>query len=206
MKTISLLLALAALVTPGMAEDPVFRPLFNGKDLTGWVGGPYTYEGDAIVCPTTKKGRTLRTEATFTNYILEFEFKLPANGNNGIGIHYPGQGDPAYTGMELQILDDSGSKYTKLKDTQYHGSLYTLQPAKKGFLKPVGEWNHQRIEVNGKSVKVILNGTEILNADLEDLALKNKGHKGVNRREGHIALCGHGFAVAFRNMRIAEIK
>lgn len=206
MKTITLICTLVALISPLRAEEPAFRPLFNGKDLTGWVGGAYTYEGDAIVSPAKGKAKTLRTEATFTNYILDFEFKLPPNGNNGIGIHYPGSGDPAHTGMEVQILDDSGNRYTKLKDTQYHGSLYTLQAAKKGFLKPVGEWNHERIEVNGKSVKVILNGTEILNADLDDLALKNKGHKGIKRREGHIILCGHGYAVAFRNMRIAEIK
>jgi hypothetical protein len=205
MKTTSLLLSLIAFISPLHAEEPAFRPLFNGKDLSGWVGTGYAYEGDTLVFLPKSKDKVLRTEATFRNYILDFEFKLPPGGNNGIGIHYPGSGDAAYTGMEVQILDDTDKRYTKLKETQYHGSLYTLQAAKKGFLKPVGEWNHERIEVNGKTVKVILNGTEILNADLDALAEANKRHKGVKRREGHIALLGHGFAVTFRNMRIAKL-
>lgn len=203
MKTTAFILALAALITPLQAEEPAFRPLFNGKDLSGWVGTGYEYEGDAIVC--SPKGKVLMTEASFTNYILDFEFKLPPAANNGIGIHYPGTGDAAYTGMEVQILDDTAKRYQKLKDYQFHGSLYTLQAAKKGFLKPVGEWNHERIEVNGKTVKVTLNGTEILNADLDELAKQNHRHEGVKRREGRIALLGHGFAVAFRNMRIKEL-
>ena len=204
MKTIILICTLAALITPLRAEEPAFRPLFNGKDFTGWIGTGYDYDGDTIVC--SPKGKILMTEAIFTNYILDFEFKLPPAGNNGIGIHYPGTGDSAYTGMEVQILDDTAKRYQKLKDYQYHGSLYTLQAAKKGFLKPVGEWNHERIEVNGKSLRVILNDTEILKADLDELARNNHRHEGVKRREGRIALLGHGFAVAFRNMRIAEIK
>lgn len=203
MKTFPLFSLFAALILPLHAGEPVFRPLFNGKDFHGWKGEGYVYEGDAVVC--SPKGKVLMTEATFTNYILDFEFRLPPNGNNGIGIHYPGSGDAAYTGMEIQILDDTGTKYQKLKEYQYHGSLYTLQAAKKGFLKPLGEWNHERIEINGKSVKVILNGTEILTADLDELAEKNKRHKGVKRRDGHLALLGHGFPVAFRNMRVAEL-
>lgn len=204
MKTTSLLLALVALVTPVMAAPSEFRPLFNGKDLTGWKGQGYIVEDGTIV--STPKGRNLVTEETFTNYILEFEFKLPPAGNNGLGIHYPGDGDGAYTGMELQILDNSSKKYAKLKDYQFHGSLYTLQAAKREGLKPVGEWNHQKVTVNGPIVTVVLNGVEILNANLEELAKANPKHKGVLRRSGHLAFLGHGNKVAFRNIRIAEIK
>jgi hypothetical protein len=204
MKTTTLLLALAALVTPVMAAPPDFRPLFNGKDLTGWKGQGYIVEDGAIV--STPKGKNLVTEETFSNYILEIEFKLPPAGNNGLGIHYPGEGDGAYTGMELQILDNTSEKYAKLKDYQFHGSLYTLQAAKREGLKPVGEWNHQKVTVNGPIITVVLNGTEILNANLDELAKAHPEHKGVLRRSGHLAFLGHGNKVAFRNIRIAEIK
>ena len=204
MKTTTRFLLLAALITPLAAEEPVSRPLFNGMDLTGWNGQNYIVEDGAIV--STPKGRNLVTEETFTNYILEFEFKLPPAGNNGLGIHYPGEGDGAYTGMELQILDNTAKKYAKLKDYQFHGSLYTLQAAKREGLKAVGEWNQQKVTVNGSSVIVVLNGVEILNANLDELAKAHPKHKGVLRRSGHIAFLGHGNKVAFRNIRIAEIK
>lgn len=70
----------------------------------------------------------------------------------------------------------------------------------------MGEWNHQKVTVNGSSVIVVLNGVEILNANLDELAKAHPKHKGVLRRSGHLAFLGHGNKVAFRNIRIAEIK
>ena len=75
----------------------------------------------------------------------------------------------------------------------------------RGFLKPPGEWNHQKITVDGPQVIVELNGTRILNADLNRLSAKNSKHKGVKRRSGYICFCGHGAPVQFRNMTILEL-
>jgi hypothetical protein len=185
------------------AAEPVMRPLFNGKDLSGWTGEGYVVEDGAIVC--TPQGRNLVTEETFCSYILDFEFKLPPGGNNGLGIHYPGQGDSAYSGMELQILDNTAPQYKDLKDYQFHGSLYTLAPAAKTGLKPVGEWNHQRVSVIGPAILVELNGTIILRTNLDDLNKEFPDHVGAKRRSGHLAWLGHGDRVAFRNIQIAEI-
>lgn len=176
--------------------------LFNGKDLDGWTGEGYVVQDGAIVCKS--EGRNLQTIETFSNYILDFEYKLPPGGNNGIGIHYPGSGDGAYTGMEIQILDNSDPKYDSLKETQYNGSLYLLAPAKKSGLVSTGGWNRERISVFGSMVTVELNGEPILKADLDDLSARNPKHEGVKRRAGHIALLGHGDAVAFRNIQILE--
>lgn len=184
------------------AESPTMRSLFDGKDLKGWNGSGYIIEDGAIVC--TPEGKNLVTEETFANYVLEFDFKLPPGGNNGLGIHYPGTGDGAYSGMELQILDNSDPKYKDLKDYQFHGSLYTLAPAKKSGLKPVGEWNHEKVTVNGSGLTVELNGEIILRANLDDIAARNSKHEGVKRRSGHIAFLGHGDKVAFKNIQIAE--
>ncbi|MBK1883189.1 DUF1080 domain-containing protein [Luteolibacter pohnpeiensis] len=203
MKFLFVPLLVTAFSIHASAADPVMRPLFNGKDLTGWTGDGYVVEDGTIVC--TPAGKNLVTEGTYTSYILDFEFKLPPGGNNGLGIHYPGYGDSAYTGMELQILDNTAPQYANLLDTQYHGSIYKLAAAKKGFLKPVGEWNRERVSVLGPAVMVELNGEIILRQNLDDLAARNPEHQGVKRRSGHIAFLGHGDPVAFRNIGIVEV-
>ena len=180
-------------------KEPV--SLFNGKNLTGWTGANYEVKDGVLIC----SGKVLRTEKQYSNYIFEFDFLLPKGGNNGIGIHYPGEGRPSGAGMELQILDNSHPKYAKLKESQYHGSLYKLQAAKRGFLKPVGQWNHQKVTVDGPKVIVELNGTKILDADLAELATRNRKHQGVKRRSGYICFCGHGAPVQFRNITILEL-
>jgi hypothetical protein len=195
-------LAIIMLLAPashGLCAEPV--SLFNGKDLTGWTGADYEIKAGVLIC----SGKVLRTEKQYSNYVFECDFLLPKGGNNGIGIHYPGEGRPSGAGMELQILDNRHPKYSKLKESQYHGSLYKLQPAKRGFLKPAGEWNHQRVTVDGPKVIVELNGTKILDADLNELATKNRKHKGVKRRSGYICFCGHGAPVQFRNITILEL-
>lgn len=196
-------LGIALLASTFFSTAQEFRSLFNGKDLTGWKGDGYKVENGTIVC--TPKGKNLITEERFSRYILDFEFLLPPGGNNGLALHYPGTGDSAYVGMECQILDDTSEKYKDLKDYQFHGSLYTLLPAKRGHLKPQGEWNHERVTVMANTVKVEVNGTVVLETNLEDLEKKFPKHQGIKRRSGHIGWCGHGDAVAFRNIKIAEM-
>ncbi len=179
------------------------RSLFNGKDFTGWMGEGYVIEDGAITC--TPKGRNLITEETFSNFVLEFDFLLTPGANNGLGIYYPGDGDGAYTGMEIQILDSTHEKYKDLKDYQFHAGIYTLKAAKQGFLKPVGEWNHQRVIVNGDEVKVILNGEYVMEANLVELSKAHPKHEGVKRRSGHIGWLGHGDKVMYKNIRIHEL-
>lgn len=200
MKT-TILLSLFALI--GLAHCEDFRPLFNGKDLTGWTGDGYVVEDGAISC--TPQGKNLFTTETFANYVLEFEFLLTPGANNGLGIHYPGTGDGAYTGMELQILDNTAEKYKDLKEYQFHGSLYTLAAAKKEGLKPVGEWNKERVSVLGDKITVELNGNKILDANLTELSKTHPQHVGVKRRSGHISFLGHGDKVSFRDIKIQEI-
>ena len=185
--------------------------LSGGKDLTGWKDGTgaTTVAGYTIaegVISSAPGCSHLMSAKEYEDYILEFEFQLTSGANNGLGIHYPGEGDPAYTGMELQILDNSAEKYQgRLKDYQWHGSLYTLAPAKKGFLKPLGEWNFQRVTVRGPRVSVELNGVTILNENLDELNVAFPEHVGSKRRKGHVAFCGHGDVVSWRKVRIVEI-
>jgi hypothetical protein len=93
---------------------------------------------------------------------------------------------------------------------QYHGSVYGTIPAKRGFLKPVGEWNYEEVIVRGPKIKVILNSTVILDGDLTE-ARKNgtadgKKHPGLMRETGHIGFLGHGSEVQFKNIRVKDLS
>jgi hypothetical protein len=125
-----------------------------------------------------------------------------------LAIRYPGQGDTAYKGMcELQILDDDATKYARLDKRQYHGSAYGMVAAKRGFLRPTGEWNFQEVTVNGSTIRVELNGTQILNADLAKVKeFMGKTVTGKDRKSGHFGFAGHSDPVEFRNVQIRDLS
>ncbi len=128
-----------------------FQPIFNGTDLSGWTGATDDYEviDKSIVCQPGKGG-VLFTEKQYENFIVRLEFNLPPGGNNGLAIRYPGRGQASYDGMcELQVLDDAAEKYANLDPRQYHGSVYGMAPAHRGYLRPAGEWNYQEVTVDG---------------------------------------------------------
>ncbi len=103
---------------------------------------------------------------------------------------------------ELQVLDDEAEQYQSLDARQYHGSIYGMVPAKRGALKPAGEWNHQRVSVIGHSIRVELNGVEIVNADVEHIHDFKDGtpHPGKNRLSGYFGFAGHNDPVQFKNI------
>ena len=188
-----------------------FKSAFNGKNFEGWAGPTNNYSVDhgSIQC-IKGKGGTIYVNDELGNFSARMEFKLPPGGNNGLAIRYPGSGDTAYVVMcELQVLDDSAKKYAKLHPAQYHGSAYGMAPAARGYQRPVGEWNFQEVTVDGSRIKVELNGTLILNADLANVEkpMYDIGKfKGRLRKSGYFGFAGHGDAVSFRNISIRNIK
>lgn len=186
-----------------------FEVLFNGKDMTGWIGDTkgYIAENGVMLC---KPGGNLYTEKQYDNFIFRFEFKLTPGANNGLGIRTPAQGDAAYAGMELQILDDTSDKYKGLQPYQYHGSIYGIVPSIRGHQKPVGEWNTEEVIADGSKIKIILNGFTIVDADLSKIEQTDKmhdlkKHPGMHNKKGHIGFLGHGSVVEFRNIRVKKL-
>lgn len=189
-----------------------FKVLFDGTSMSQWTSNTdeyYLENGYIVMKPTSGYGN-LYTKEEFDNFILRFEFLLTPEANSGLGIrHKIITGSSGYDGMELQILDNTAPIYADLKPYQYHGSVYGWIPAKRGFLKPVGEWNSQEVIANGNKIKVILNGTLIVDGDLEEAVRntpENKIPKTLFYKKGSIAFLGHDSVVKFRNIRIKELK
>jgi len=182
-------------------KDDGFVALFNGVDLKGWVGNTNGYKAadGVLVCQARKsRGAKIYTAKEYANFIFRFEFKLTPGANNGVGIRAPLTGNPAKNAFEIQILDNSAKKYAKIKPSQLHGSIYKRAAAKRGHLKPVGQWNKQEIRAEKNFITVILNGVTIV--DRADVSRYKKPAK------GHICFLGHGSQVEFRNIRIKDLS
>lgn len=191
-----------------------FRVLFDGTNMDQWMGNTEEYvleDGTITMRPGKHKGAgNLYSKDKFADFVLRFEFWLTPAGNNGLGIrHDYVETASGYSGMELQILDNEHPDYAKLEPGQYHGSVYKIIPAKRGFLKPAGEWNYQEVIAKGSHIQVFLNGEKILDGDLIEATSKLKPgsyQKAVLNQTGHLAFLGHNSVVRFRNIRIKELK
>lgn len=190
-----------------------FVSLFNGKDLDYWIGNKTDYiVEDGVIAVRPKQGGhgNLFTAKEYSDFNFRFEFQLTPGANNGLGIHTLLEGDAAYVGKELQILDNTAPIYANLKPYQYHGSVYGIIAAKRGFLKPVGEWNSEEVIVKGDQIKIILNGHVIVEGNMKEASengtADHKEHPGLLRHKGHIAFLGHGSELQFRNIRIKELS
>jgi len=214
-------LVLLALATTAFAEDG-FIPMFNGRDLTGWVNAncaPETWAvKDGVVTCTGKPTGALRTERQYENFILEAEWRhLSSGGNSGIfiwGTPIAAPGVPFLRGIEVQVLDhgyaEQYEKRTGKKSESFttHGDVFPIHGAtmiplgrsngKRSFpsedrSKPSPEWNHYRVVCQGGSIRLSVNGKEVSGGD--DCVY----------RKGYLALESEGAPVEFRNVRIKEL-
>ena len=212
MKPLALLFTALVCGCSSVAVEPGFTPLFDGRSLKGWKlvgkhGRGYVVEKGVLICPADGGGN-LYTEKEYSDFVFRFEFRTEPGGNNGVGIRAPLEGDAAYVGMEIQILDDGHEKYKGwLKPEQHHGSIYGVIPARSGFLRKAGEWNEEEIMANGRRIRVTLNGVVIVDADLDIVREPQvfKEHPGLSRKSGHVGFLGHDTRVEFRNIRIKEL-
>jgi hypothetical protein len=207
---LSLALVLCLLAAAWSADDKApegFRPLFNGKNLTGWqvYGGNkdvWRVE-DGLLVVQSPGGGWLMTRKEYADFDLRLEYKVSRGGNSGVALRSPLQGDPAYAGMEIQILDDAGHK--GLQPWQHTGSIYGVVPPARDVTRPVGEWNRMRIVARGRHVTVELNGTRIVDANLDDYKDHARQHPGLLRTRGHLGLQSHSNRVEFRKLYVKPL-
>ena len=192
---------------PLLSDESGFVSLFNGRDLTGWQGSGWTVEDGLLIC---HGGFLACANRQFTNFIIRFEVKLSAGANNGLNFRSKNS-----LWNEIQIIDETHPAYATIHDYQAHGSLYGVAAARRGFCRPVGEWNTHELIANGSHIQVTLNGTKIVDVDISKLDLNNckdgTAHPGLRNRSGDLGWLGHPNAeeknspVYFRNIRLKQL-
>ncbi|HEY5315781.1 MAG TPA: family 16 glycoside hydrolase [Pirellulales bacterium] len=204
----------AAIVLVGcVCSAEEFRPLFNGHDLTGWkvitapAYGGYTEHWKIVngLLTCSPGGNWLAADGEYENFEIKLEFRLARGGNSGVLLRCPLDGHPSVDGMEIQLLDDPAPQYAELKPYQYCGSLYGVEPAKRGATRPAGQWQSMTVLCDGTHVRVTLNDTVVVDTDTSQHADKLAEHPGLKRTRGHVGLQYHSTQVAFRNVAIREL-
>ena len=182
--------------------------LFNGNDLQNWTQQkPGGWEAkDGVLGPSAKPGGYIWAKGQYDNFELELDFKMSKRCNSGVFFRTDPK-NAVHGGFEIQVLDSHGKAKVGKHDC---GALYDALGPSSNAAKPVGEWNHMKLTVNGASVKVVLNGKSIIDADLDqwDIARKNPdGSRNKFRtalkdlpRTGSIGLQYHGHPVWFKNI------
>ena len=214
-----LLLFAFVLIGAGAEDQPKAVKLFTEKGIPqGWKvvqwnevskaapeGVKWEVDDQGILHGSKERGTWLISDAEYGDFELELEFKLPETGNSGVALRAPMHGDPAYDGMELQIVDP---RYYggKGEAEQLCGAIYrAIAPAKSVF--KAEDWNKYQITCQGPRVKVVLNGEVIQDFNLDEqtkalhrdnpkvasLPLKDrprKGHIGFQNlsKEGHVQI------------------
>jgi hypothetical protein len=189
-----------------------FAPLFDGRDLVGWHvdGGKLEcWQGrDGILSCVAPGGGWLATDSQYSDFVLSLEWRISEGGNSGVGLRFPKDTHVSATGMEIQILDDNAEQHRNILPEQHTGSIYYQVAARQGAAKPLGRWNRYEITCRGPLVKVVLNGKEVVRADLDRYPEGKGGLTPLKDRPrfGYIGLQSHGTRVDFRNIRIKLLQ
>jgi len=214
----------AVAARPGIAAETAafdWQPLFNGRDLEGWLDGPdksWAVEDGAIVLRREFDGREhnadyLWTKDTYGDFVLELEFRILEQANSGVFLRTSDLTDPVYTGLEVQVSNSYGRESLSRGGTA--GAIYDCQaPAKNAVAKP-GEWNWMRVICQGPRIQVELNGEPVIDMDLDRWTQPKQNPDGSPNkfpralrdfaRRGHVGLQDHGRAVWYRNIRIKRL-
>lgn len=204
-----------SLLSVGAGSCTRMRARSHGIDLlsTGLVGwqqiggqeGTWHFE-EGILRTEGENGGWLATLRQYDDFMLSLEFRVSAGGNSGVFIRAPLEGNPAYAGMEIQILDDYAERWRDLQPYQYAGSIYDVQAPSERAGREADEWQTMVIAARGTRVRVILNGEKVVDTDVTYFPYKFDTHPGLKRQRGYIGLQNHGSRVEFRNVRIRELS
>jgi hypothetical protein len=189
---LALLLGSVVLVNAAPTASTAFTSLFPEDGVPkGWLVRQWydvTIPADAGVVwrveqgvlQSNVRGTWLLSEKEYGDFVLEFEWKLGERGNSGCALRCPLLGDPAFDGMELQMVDP---RYyppeEKVTPAELTGSLYKAVAPQKQLFKPTA-WNRYQITCKGSSVRVVLNDETILDVDLDRETKPTKRHDGTD--------------------------
>lgn len=215
--------ALGASLTPQSTprKPGPWQSLFDGKTTAGWhaynkPGTPVAWKiADGALTRDGKAGDIV-SDREFDDFELVVEWKIAPKANSGLFYRVVENADDTNMWMaapEYQIIDDAGYP-GPLKPTQKTAANYDMHPPQRDATKPAGEWNTTRILADGAHVEHWLNGQQIVAYELwsdewNQLLAKSKfkDHPRYARaRRGRIGIQDHGDWIAFRSIRIRELK
>jgi hypothetical protein len=198
-------------------DEAKFVPLFDGKTTDGWT--PYTAGGEKVAweecsfsvqdgslhCSGKGKDYWISTDRKYRDFVLKLEYKLTSGANSGVFLRVPGGGHPAFTGYEIQVIDDVG----KPADKHTSASVYDVVAPKKNMSCPIGEWNEFTIKHQGSKVTIVFNGETVIDTDFAKLTEpvgKYDFAYADMPEEGYIGLQNHGGELWYRNVRIRVLE
>lgn len=194
--------AVADTVTLTLAD---FTDAKGERPSNGWVS-----EDGGVIHLAGKGAGFLLSQKEYSDFELEWEWKLAEGGNNGIKFWVTQVGGKEWLGIEYQMIDDQKHPDGLRGGSHNTGSIYDIvDSAKDKILKPIGEWNSSRIVVKGGKIEHFLNGKLVSSADTktddwkERIAKsKFKSKDGFAPGHGKFMLTEHGDPTWFRNIRV----
>jgi len=190
-------------------EATPWTPWFDGKTLNGWriVNGKADawVVRDGLLVAQAGGGGWLAAATEYADYLAELEFRLPPDGNSGFFLRPPLEGNPAWEGIEVQILDDAAPQYANLRPDQYCASIYGMAAANPRVSRPAGEWQRLCVLCLGRRVAVWLNGVAVAEADLDQHLAQADKIRGLKRTAGFPGLQNEHGPIEFRNLRLKNL-
>jgi len=211
------ILAIVLLAQVGLCADEGFKPLFDGKTLTGWrpldVTGEQVAPADSafsvkegvLYCSGKGNDYWIVAPGTYGDFVLRLEYKLVKRSNSGVFLRVPKPGHPAFLGFEVQILGDSGEP-PSLHST---GSIYDVLAPMRNMAKPEGEWNQLQISCKGSHLRVVLNDFKVIDTDFAKLTEpigKFTFPYSQLPKEGWLGVQNHGGEIWFKKIEVKELK
>ena len=196
--------------TSATSRDTEPKSLFDGKTLAGWhqFGGKSAAWGaeNGLLVSYGEGGGWMGTECDYSDFELSLEFKLSTESNSGIYLRAPAETSHiSRTGMEIQLLDETHPRYKDIKPWQLTGAIYHVAAPKPGHLKSTGEWNKIVIRSEGPHIVIMLNGTTIVDDQIDKHPELDAEHPGLARKAGRIGLQSHNGRVEFRKIEVIDL-
>jgi Domain of Unknown Function (DUF1080) len=213
---IKICLASGTLAVAAAAASGEFKTIFDGSSAAGWIlcdkkpvpSGNAQQDG---LNPHGTGSYLVVHESKYTDFVLDFDYKLSKGCNSGVFIRVSDLGEPVNTGIEVALDDTTGHG---MHDP---GAFYDLVAPKENTQKPAGEWNHMTITANGPKMSVVLNGAEVTTIDLDQWTEPGKRPDGSTHkfgdvaigklpRTGYLGFQDHGSDCWFKNVKVKELR
>jgi hypothetical protein len=199
-----------------------FQSLFDGRSLDAWTAR--TAQGKPVALDKSSFGVTddfaiecngeegaywiVAPGGPYGDFTLRLEYRVDSGTNSGIFMRSSEDGHPAFTGLECQIIDDSGKEPS---DKWTTGAIFDVVTPMRNASRAVGEWNEVEITMKGRHYVGFVNGFKVIDIDFDDPIFgepigKFKTPYNQLPLEGHIGLQSHGGKIWFRNLRVKRLQ